>query len=94
MTKLKFHVTQNNTLSIDKASAKDAYKTAWKMINTGTAMNKQELLKLMTDTFYFTNEDILNDSSKRINVFDVVNGMEDVLTELEKRGIVKLEESK
>jgi hypothetical protein len=57
-------------------------------------MTKQELLKLMTDTFYFTNEDILNDSSKRINVFDVVNGMEDVLTELEKRSIIKLEESK
>lgn len=57
-------------------------------------MTKQELLKLMTDTFYFSNEDILNDASKRINVFDVVNGMEDVLTELEKRGIVKLEESK
>lgn len=57
-------------------------------------MTKQELLKLMTDTFYFANEDILNDESKRINVFDVVNGMEDVLTELEKRGIVKLEESK
>jgi hypothetical protein len=57
-------------------------------------MTKQELLKLMTDTFYFSNEDILNDASKRINTFDMINGMEDVLTELEKRGIVKLEESK
>jgi hypothetical protein len=57
-------------------------------------MTKQELLKIMTDTFYFSNEDILNDASKRINTFDVVNGMIDVLTELEKRGIVKLEESK
>lgn len=57
-------------------------------------MTKQELLKLMTDAFYFANEDILNDASKRINVFDVVEGMEDVLTELEKRGIVKLEETK
>ncbi len=57
-------------------------------------MTKQELLKLMTDTFYLANEDILNDESKRINAFDVVNGMDDVLTELEKHGIVKLEESK
>lgn len=94
MTKLKFHVNSSNTLSIDKASAREAHDNAWKRINTGTAMTKQELLKLMTDTFYFSNEDILNDASKRINVFDVVNGMEDVLTELENRGIVKLEESK
>jgi hypothetical protein len=94
MTKLKWNVTSNNVLSIDKASAKDAYNHVWETLNTGTVMTKQELLKLMTDTFYFSNEDILNDASKRINTFDVVNGMEDVLTELEKRGIVKLEESK
>jgi hypothetical protein len=53
-------------------------------------MTRKEVIKMMCDEFYKENEYILNDSSKRINMFDVVNGMMAVLSEMENK--IKLPE--
>lgn len=46
-------------------------------------MTRKEFIKMMCDEFYQENKYILDDSSKRINMFDVVNGMIAVVSKME-----------
>jgi hypothetical protein len=49
----------------------------------GIKMTRKEFISMMCDEFYKENKYILDDPSKRINMFDVVNGMMAVLGKIE-----------
>jgi hypothetical protein len=46
-------------------------------------MTRKDFISMMCDEFYKENKYIFDDSSKRINMFDVVNGMMAVLDKIE-----------
>jgi hypothetical protein len=50
-------------------------------------MKKKEMIKLMCDVFYEEHKDVFDDSNKRLNMFDVVNGMVAVLDKMEQAGM-------
>lgn len=57
------------------------------------SLTRKQLIKIMCDEFYEKNKFILNDPTKSINMFDVVNGMIAVINKIEQTGtLLKLDE--
>jgi hypothetical protein len=51
-------------------------------------MKRKDMIKLMCDTFYEENKYIFDDPSKRLNMFDTINGMFSVLDKMEEAGML------